>query len=273
MTQLSKAILKAERYWTGPGGIDMCARVNTCVVLLGGLAKLPQSTDQITADHGHTLLARLKGRGYAPATIGVHYSAFRRMLELSGKLTADWPKPPTLPRKPRQAIPELDLGRIDAELRSTGCGWTADLAHVLRHTGMRVDVEALAKSWRLEAHPGLGYASLYITGKGGHERCVPVVDPKAVRLLALAMPRSDRDLGSMCWADMAYSTHAKRWKAAVVKLGVRTRLPTLHAVRHSYATRIGDLATAQDLLGHADPATTARYLDVGMDRKLEALRA
>ena len=47
-----------------------------------------------------------------------------------------------------------------------------------------------------------------------------------------------------------------------------------HSLRHTFGTRIvreTDIETARDLLGHADIATTAKYLHTDRKRKQEAV--
>lgn len=51
---------------------------------------------------------------------------------------------------------------------------------------------------------------------------------------------------------------------------------SMHCLRHRFATRAydgcRDLAAVQDLLGHADPATTRRYVQVNAERQAAAVR-
>lgn len=73
-----------------------------------------------------------------------------------------------------------------------------------------------------------------------------------------------------------YSTHLTRWNNAVSAEGITTKKPTFHSLRHTFGSRIlklsgGNLKMAQDMMGHADPATTAIYLEVDMADKVAAL--
>lgn len=109
--------------------------------------------------------------------------------------------------------------------------------------------------------------SLRVHGKGRRERDVPLTPRLALELRTLpygwAFP-GDED-GHL----------SPRW---IGKLATRV-LPdewTLHTLRHSFGTRVyshADLAVAQDLLGHASPATTRIYVQVPNERLRSAVLA
>lgn len=108
-----------------------------------------------------------------------------------------------------------------------------------------------------------GY-SLIVHGKGGRQRVVPL--PAGLAALLRRAPRGyvfpGNDDGHL----------SPRWVGKIV-----TRLlpgeATMHQLRHRFATRAysvdRDVFTVQELLGHASPATTRRYVVVPG----EALRA
>lgn len=231
--------------------------------------------------HAVELLSDLRGHyRLSPKSVQCCYGAFTRMLALSGVQTVGWPKAPTPPRvKSREAMKGDDLDALIEWFRGRDWTTTADLAVLLRGTGLRVDVEALTEenlhyadpvgAVGVDAPPNSGYGVLTVTGKGGHERVVPVVDPDCRSLLG----DPDR-LDAM--RAVPYRTHLRRWTAGVSALGIKTRLATPHAVRHGYASSVlarsgGNLVMVQELLGHADPATTARYLSVDLAAKASVL--
>jgi integrase len=217
--------------------------------------------------HAVKLLACLR-QNLAPKSVCDYYGAFKRMLALSDKLTAAWPKAPTPPRKTRDPLSVEDTTAIITWLDAKGWSNTADLGRLLRATGLRDNVEALAHG-NLTLTEGEDYDTLHVVGKGGHERLIPVVAEDARDLL-----RSEKRMTAM--RNHSYSGHLQRWRKAVCQCGVQSRLATPHAVRHGYASDVlqksgGNLAMVQELLGHADPGTTAKYISVDLKAKAAAL--
>ncbi len=114
----------------------------------------------------------------------------------------------------------------------------------------------------------LGGWSLLVHGKGRKERLVPLRPAIAARIVALGpgyiFPGDDgRHL-------------SPRW---VGKL-IAKRLPgewTMHSLRHRFATLAyavdRDVFVVQDLLGHASPATTRRYVRLPDDAKRRLINA
>lgn len=264
---LKDALQVANSYWAGRGGAKVMGSVAAkCCDLVG----MSSDIARIKAEHGVALLADL--RDYlrlSPKSVQDYYNTFKRLLAINGVDTSSWPKAPTPPRvKSREPMTGEGLDGLINWFREKGYDTTADLAVLLRATGLRVDKEALTDA-NLEVTVGDTYDTLRVIGKGGHERFIPVVDPAGRALLA----SSDR-LGEM--RGVPHRTHLKRWVKGVSTLGITTKLATPHAVRHMYATETyrksgGDLVMVQELLGHADPATTARYLQVDLGAKARAL--
>lgn len=295
---ISEALTLARAYWESKGASSrmMPIRAQACATWLGGNAR---KLSTLSRADGTKLLTSLAGAGLSKSSIQAYYAAFRRALALAGVSTVDWPKAGTPPRKVRDPISEADLDRLEQALKADrGYNWgryrsqisggygyekgdqTVNLLELLRGTGMRVDVEALSfEAYRVQEFGALREdgtamsAWLKITGKGGHERVIPVTRPGAVTLL------QDKDaLDRM--RRLSYSGHLKRWNKALERLersekGIKSRLPTPHAVRHHYATeawkRCKDLVKVQHLLGHADVATTAGYIGVDLESLREAV--
>lgn len=266
MPTLNDAFQAACRYWnTRRGAKVMETRARICVDLIGG----SHDIKSIGTRTGTDLLVGLSKRGLSRKSQGDYYATFKRMLALSGIPTVGWPRGPEPERRTRDPISTDDAHRIMERLRASGQGDSADLGLLLFATGLRVGVEGLTPDHLTVRSDGDGHTLLHITGKGGHERFVPVVSEPCRALL--------RDRGRLAAVyRVPYRTHLARWNAAKTAEGVTSRLATFHALRHRFATSAlkasgGNLKLVQELLGHASPSTTALYAIVGLDEKLKAL--
>ena len=119
--------------------------------------------------------------------------------------------------------------------------------------------------------------SLRVSGKGGHERVVPLHPELRVELRAELSRRRRDENGSWGgrasvepggWLFPSDEPHLPLTADHIGRLIARA-LPgtwTAHTLRHRFATqayRTGrDLRAVQELLGHAKPETTARYAAV-----------
>lgn len=269
-----QALDKAKLYWEAKGQSSrmMSIRAQSCASALGYNAARKRLVTDLGPGDGTTILTHLHRKQLSKGSIASYYAAFRRAVELSGGSCRDWPKPGTPPRRCREPLSEVDLRRLSKALEGwteggeTG-GWeTHGLLQLLWGTGLRVDVEALrsdALEWRPESR------TLKVTGKGGHERVIPVERPETIALL-----NDPERLKAM--RGISYSWHLKKWMDRVDKLGIASLKPTPHAVRHYYATRAyaksgRNLKVVQELLGHADISTTARYLGVDVETMRSAV--
>ncbi len=153
------------------------------------------------------------------------------------------------------------------------------LLELLYATGLRVT--ELISLPRSAARPQR--AMLNITGKGGKERLVPLSDTakRAVQryLALLAEAGLDTPARWLFPADSATGylprqVFARDLKRAAAAAGLRADKVSPHVLRHAFATHLlqngADLRIVQQLLGHADIATTQIYTHV-LDERARAM--
>jgi len=114
--------------------------------------------------------------------------------------------------------------------------------------------------------------AVFVMGKGGKERRVPVGEPSLVALKQWVALRTEVVANSSTVALFVNSRGTRLGTRDVRRIiDARSLAPTHpHALRHTYATHLldngADLRAVQELLGHADVATTQRYTHVSKER-------
>jgi integrase/recombinase XerC len=117
-----------------------------------------------------------------------------------------------------------------------------------------------------------------ITGKGGKERIVPVIDTgrRAVDDYIAACPYDLTGDGPLFRAIRGGALAPRAIQKVMAQGRMQLGLPasaTPHAMRHSFATHLlnagGDLRAIQELLGHASLSTTQAYTAVDTIRLME----
>jgi len=185
---------------------------------------------------------------------------------------------PKFQRKlPRPLSPEAASDMIETLDMQSLTPWIAarDQAVVtlLYGCGLRVS-EALSL---IGADLPMGTA-LRITGKGGKERIVPVIEPAraAVERYAQICPFDITPDGPLFLGARGGALGPRAIQKVVERTRAQLGLPasaTPHAMRHSFATHLlnagGDLRTIQELLGHASLSTTQAYTGVDTLRLME----
>ncbi len=246
-------------------------------------------------------LARIADAGLSPGTAARRLSALRqffRFLHAEGvrgddpTATLDGPK---LNRPLPKYLNEADVAKLLAVARAwpgpEGLRLLA-LVEVLYATGLRVS-ELVALP--LSALPRAG-RMLIVRGKGGRERMVPLSDPAEEALAAYRRVRDQFISGRKTKAKGGKRPVARDnpWlfpsrgkgghltrarllqllKEMAAKAGLDRRRVSPHVLRHSFASHMlahgADLRSLQQMLGHADIATTQIYTHVLEDR-LKAL--
>ena len=232
-------------------------------------------------------LASLHGRGLARTTIARKLAALRSFYRFLGRCGAE-SDPASGLRSPRLAprLPtRMEMDEVEALLHApdpaTPLG-ARDLAilELLYATGVRVselvglDLSDVNRASRI----------LRVLGKGGKERVVPFgeVANDALGLYLDARGRLVREGGEAMalllnarggrLSDRSVRTVVRRYlgEAGLARL---SGVVTPHTLRHAFATHLldrgADLRAIQELLGHADLATTQKYTHVSTTRLFE----
>lgn len=229
-------------------------------------------------------LARLDGAGLSPRTIQRRLSALRQLFKfLVGEgVRAD--DPTALLEGPRRgrALPKLlsedEIGALIATARqdnsAEGIRLTAIL-ELLYASGLRIS-ELVALPL---AAVGRGERVVIVTGKGGKERLVPMGEA-ARRALDAWLAERSRSLSGRAsrwlFPSRAASGHLTRnrcgqlLKGLAIAAGIDPATVSPHVLRHAFATHLiahgADLRSVQQMLGHADIATTQIYTHVDVAR-------
>ncbi|WP_108835424.1 tyrosine recombinase XerC [Tateyamaria sp. Alg231-49] len=166
----------------------------------------------------------------------------------------------------------LDIASLQSDKPWVGLRDTAVLT-LLWGCGLRIS-EALGLTVRDAPLPEV----MRITGKGGKERIVPVIEAarQAVEAYRVACPY-DLDADGPLFRAIRGGALAPRAIQKVMAQGrMQLGLPasaTPHAMRHSFATHLlnagGDLRAIQELLGHASLSTTQAYTAVDTVRLMD----
>lgn len=179
------------------------------------------------------------------------------------------------PRRRRMSplqAPATDVAAV-AEWICHGVGHERDrrLAGLCLYTALRIS-EAVAVRWE---HVDLLSGELHVAdGKGGHHRTVFM--PPPLRKLLSAVPPNQRVgavAGKRNGECLGPKAGAHVFERVIPRLiGVRL---SPHALRRACATKLDEqgrsLRVIQEVLGHADLKTTARYIGVDRQRMRDAM--
>jgi integrase/recombinase XerD len=265
---------------------------------LSWLAKQGSSPSTAETQTIRAYLADLAKQGLAASSAARQLSAirqFHRFLFAEGRRGDD---PAAILEGPRRGRPlpkvlgveevdrllEVSHEGIEDEARPVGerarAARTFCLLEILYATGLRVsELVALPKSAARTRE-----AFISIRGKGGRERLVPLT-PKAREAMAayrLLLEQARPGAATLPWLFPADSesghltrqAFARDLKAAAAAAGLATARISPHVLRHAFASHLlqngADLRVVQELLGHADIATTQIYTHV-LDERMRAM--
>lgn len=234
-------------------------------------------------------LSRLAERGLSPRTAARRLSALRqlfRFLQADTRRADDPSATLDAPRRGRslpKILSESEVERLLAAARRRpgprGVRLVA-LVELLYATGLRVS-ELVALP--LSALSG-DVRVLFVRGKGGRERMVPLGEPAAEALAAYLETRpeirgGDGEAGWL-FPSRAAGGHLTRrrvgqlLKELAADAGIAPHKVSPHVLRHAFASHLlahgADLRSVQTMLGHADITSTQIYTHV-LDARLAAL--
>ena len=239
----------------------------------------------ITRDLVLEHLLALKKDGLAPKSLARHLSAIRRFhafLREEGIVRNDITETFETPRAGRSLPHVLSREEVERLLRAPDPDdefYTRDTAllEVFYACGLRISELAALRMNQVSLEEG----AVRILGKGSKVRLVPLGAMAAKRLKlwlpdrqALS-PLDDSVFISKRRKGMARSTVWRIIKNYARIANIRQNV-TPHMLRHSFATHMldngADLRAVQEMLGHADIATTQIYTHVSVDRLRRAHR-
>lgn len=248
-----------------------------------------RNLEAVTPAHILSLVNQLTELGYAPTSNARNLSAirmFHRFLVGEGHSQSDPTLHVTFPKLARKLPETLDQTEIAAILQApevTEPRGIRDRAMLefLYATGVRVSELSSMRLSNLYLDEGF----VRVMGKGSKERLVPIgeqaIDHTEWYLSEvrpqLRKPRFSEDVVFLNLRGRPLSRMGL-WKIVrgyVVKAGIRKKV-TPHTFRHSFATHLieggADLRAVQEMLGHADIATTQIYTHIDREYLKEVHR-
>ena len=245
-------------------------------------------------------VASLEQRGLKASSAARRLSAvrqFHKFLYVEGYAAADPTATATAPKRARSLPKVLSVAEVDrllAAARDQGEAPDAPPAARLRAQRMHCLLELLyASGLRVSELVALPRAAartrerfLIVKGKGGRERLVPLTETArdAAKAYAAALEKAGKGAGKGAglWLFPADSeaghltrqAFARDLKAVAAAAGLRADKVSPHVLRHAFASHLlqngADLRVVQELLGHADIATTQIYTHV-LDERLKSM--
>lgn len=216
--------------------------------------------DQITTDHLLTMLARDDWRPETRKSVRTSVRAFFRWAQETGRLPSDPSATlPTVRIPPAAARPAPEAVIAAGRLAGSRVAFMVELA---AYAGLRA-----AEIAKVHANDFDG-AELHVRGKGGRSRVVPIEHPDLREKLRLLEG----------WAfPNGRGSHLSPGHVSRLVSRALPGIWTAHPLRHRFGTAAyagtGDLLAVQDLLGHSDPNTTRRYVQLGRSRVRAAAAA
>jgi integrase/recombinase XerC len=243
------------------------------------------SLEQVDRSLLRSYLAELEAAGYVKASIArrvAELRSFGDFLVREGALERNIFRMVSAPRIPKRLPQYLTVAEVEALLAvldtSTPLGLRdRAIIEVLYAAGLRVSELASLDMADID----LAQAQVRVVGKGGKER-IGLLGRPAVRAVQAYLKAGrptllGRQPTSALWLNHRGGRLTARGVALILskagkQAGIRTPVSP-HVLRHSFATHLldggADLRVVQELLGHANLATTQIYTHVSQSRARE----
>jgi integrase/recombinase XerD len=280
-------MLMAER---GAARLTLVAYRSDLADLAGFVAARGQSLETADAAGLHDYLSAAATRRLAPRTVARRLSAMRQFYRflLSEGARTDDPTvgldPPRLGRPLPKILAETEVARLTA----AAAAWPGEdgvrlrcLFELLYATGLRVSELITLPLAAAQRDPRF----VLVRGKGGKERLVPLSGPARQALAAYLVCRaaflpagksSDNRPARWLFPSRGEAGHLSRQrcgqllKELALAAGLDPARLSPHVLRHAFASHLldhgADLRSVQQMLGHADIATTQIYTHVQGER-------
>jgi len=275
-------MLAAER---GAAPLTLAAYKNDLLSLAGFLAASGGSLEEADRASLHAYLSSPATARLAPRTLARRISAMRQFYKFllhegvrQDDPTAEIdtprlgrPLPKILSESEIKAVIDAAQGRPGQEGIRLGC-----VVELLYATGLRISELVTLPLAAARRHPRF----LVMSGKGGKERVVPLSEPGRAALHRYLECREEflLDTRPSRWLfpSRGRAGHLTRQRAGqllkelAVKAGLDPERLSPHVLRHAFASHLldhgADLRGVQQMLGHADIATTQIYTHVETER-------
>lgn len=274
-------MLAAER---GAARLTIAAYRNDLGDFAGFLAASGRPVEAGSTEDLRRYVAGLARAGMAPRTTARRLSALRQFHKflVSEGIRADDPTStldaPRLGRPLPKILGQAEVSALIEAARQLDGAEGARLVcllELLYATGLRVSELVALPLARLRDE-----RVLVVRGKGGKERLVPLSEPARAALAAYGAVRGAflREGETSRWlfpsrGDSGYLTRRRcgqLLKELAIKAGIDPARVSPHVLRHAFASHLldggADLRSVQQMLGHADIATTQIYTHVLGDK-------
>lgn len=275
-------MLAAER---GAARLTLAAYRNDLIDLAGFLAARGSDLDGADAAALHAYLAAAATRRLAPRTLARRLSAIRQFYRflLTDALRADDPTSgldaPRLGRPLPKLLSEAEVSRLIAAAEAWPEAEGVRLRCILEllyATGLRISELVTLPAAAAQREPRF----LLVRGKGGKERMVPLSPPSRQALTAYLARRKEflpeGQASRFLFPSRGREGFLTRQRCGQLlkELALAANIDPArlspHVLRHAFASHLldhgADLRSVQQMLGHADIATTQIYTHVQSDR-------